>query len=253
MGKLDNKIAIITGGNSGIGEATAKLFAQEGATVVIMARREAENKRVADEINAAGGKAEYITGDVSKSEDCNKVCDEVAKKYGRIDILVNDAGQADFNLSAKNVTDEFWHEQMGVNLDGVFFMSRAAVKYMEEAGAGAIVNVSSIGGVYHCAGAPYSAAKAGVLALTHNMAIQYTGKGIRINAICPGPTVTPLFEGDFADRQDKEFARITAKVIRIGLEPTQAIDQAKAILYFASDDARAVTGQYLTIDNGMCL
>ena len=109
MGKLDNKIAIITGGNSGIGEATAKLFAQEGATVVIMARREAENKRVADEINAAGGKAEYITGDVSKSEDCNKVCDEVAKKYGRIDILVNDAGQADFNLSAKNVTDEFWH------------------------------------------------------------------------------------------------------------------------------------------------
>ena len=253
MGKLDNKIAIVTGGNSGIGEATAKLFAQEGATVIIMARREENNKRVVDEIKAAGGNADYITGDVTKSEDCNKVCDEVAKKYGRIDILVNDAGQPDFNLSAKNLTDEFWHEQIAVNLDGVFYMSRAAVKYMEPAESGAIVNVSSIGGVYHCAGASYSAAKAGVLALTHNMAIQYTGKGIRVNAICPGTTVTPLFEGDFASRQDKEFARITAKVIRMGLEPTQAIDQAKAILFFASDDSRMITGQYLTIDNGMCL
>jgi len=253
MGKLDNKIAIVTGGNSGIGECTAKLFAQEGATVIIMGRREANNKRVADEINAAGGKADYITGDVTISADCDRVCDTVAQKYGRIDILVNDAGQADFNLSAKNTTDEFWNEQLAVNLSGAFYMSRAAVKYMEPAQSGSVINVSSIGGVYHCAGAPYSSAKAGLIGLTHNMAIQYTDQGIRVNAVCPGGTKTPLFEGDFASKQDIEFAKITAKVIRRGDYMCDPIDQANAILFFASDDAKAITGQYLVVDKGMCL
>jgi len=253
MGKLDNKIAIVTGGNSGIGECTAKLFAREGATVILMARREAENRRVADEINAAGGKAEYICGDVTVSADCDRVCDTVAAKYGRIDILVNNAGQADYNRSAKNTTDAFWSEQIAVNLSGPFYMSRAAVKYMEPAQSGAIVNVSSIGGVFHCAGAPYSSAKAGLIGLTHNMAIQYTDQGIRVNAVCPGGTETPLFNEDFAANEDQEFARICDKVVRMDVPMCDPIDQANAILFFASDDAKAITGQYLVVDKGMCL
>ncbi|MGI5970668.1 MAG: SDR family NAD(P)-dependent oxidoreductase [Oscillospiraceae bacterium] len=250
MGKLDNKVALVTGGNSGIGFATAKLFAEEGAQVIIMARREKNNAEAVKEI---GHGAIAIQGDVTKYEDCKRAMDEVIAKFGRIDILVNNAGQADFNRSAKNVTNEFWDEQMAVNATSVFYMSREAIKYMEPAGKGSIVNVSSIGGVYHCAGVAYSAAKAAVIAITHNMAIQYTNTGIRVNAVCPGATKTPLFSPDFADLQDKEFARITAKVVRMGLEPCEAIDQAKAILFFASDDSSAITGQYLVVDKGMCL
>ena len=253
MGKLDNKVAIVTGSNSGIGEATAKLFAQEGATVVVTGRRQERNQKVVDEIKAAGGKAVAMQLDVTDSKQCDAVVDKTVEMFGKLDILVNNAGQADFNMSAKNTTDEFWAEQIAVNESGVFYMSRAAMRYMEPAQSGAVVNVSSIGGVYHCAGVPYSAAKAAVLAITHNMAIQYAEQGIRFNAVCPGPTKTPLFEGDFADKQDKEFARITAKVIRRGDFQAEAIDQAKAILFFASDDASAITGQYLVVDKGMCL
>lgn len=253
MGKLDNKVAIVTGGNSGIGEATAKLFAQEGATVVVAARRQDQNERVVNEIKAAGGKAVAMQLDVTKSDECDAVVDKVYEMFGKIDVLVNDAGQADFNRSAKNVTNEFWDEQIAVNQSSVFYMSRAVVKYMEPAGSGSVVNVSSIGGVYHCAGVAYSAAKAAVIAITHNMAIQYTEKGIRFNAVCPGGTNTPLFNPEFAELQDKEFARITAKVIRMGLPQCEAIDQAKAILFFACDDSSAITGQYLVVDKGTCL
>jgi NAD(P)-dependent dehydrogenase (short-subunit alcohol dehydrogenase family) len=253
MGKLNNQIAIITGGNSGIGKATAELFAQEGATVVIVARRENKNKEVVDAINAKGGKAIAIQGDVTNPDTCKAVVDQVAEKFGKIDILVNDAGGADFNRSAKNVTNEFWDEMVALNQSSVFYMSREVTRYMEPAGSGNIVNVSSIGGVFSCAGVAYSAAKHAVIGITRNMAIQYAGRGIRINAICPGPTNTPLFSPEFADLQDKEFARITAKHVRLGLEPSEPIDQAKAILFFASDDSSAVTGQYLVIDKGMCL
>lgn len=253
MGKLDNKIAIVTGSNSGIGEATAKLFAQEGATVVITGRRQDRNEAVAAEIVAAGGKAVAMQLDVTDSKQCDAVVDKTVEMFGKLDILVNNAGQADFNRSAKNTTDEFWAEQIAVNQSGVFYMSRAAMRYMEPAQSGSVVNVSSIGGVYHCAGVPYSAAKAAVIAITHNMAIQYTEQGIRFNAVCPGGTITPLFSPEFAEQQDKEFARITSKVIRKGLPQCEAIDQAKAILFFASDDSSAITGQSLVVDKGMCL
>jgi len=253
MGKLDNKIAIITGSNSGIGEATAKLFAKEGATVVVTGRRAERNEKVAAEIVADGGKAVAMQLDVTDSKQCDKVVDQTVEMFGRLDILVNNAGQPDFNISTKNITDEFWAGQVAVNQSGIIFMSRAAMRYMEPAKAGAVVNVSSIGGVYHCAGVAYSAGKAAILAITHNMAIQYTGQGIRFNAVCPGATATPLFEGDFSALQDNEFARITAKVIRRDVPMCDAIDQAKAILFFACDDSSAITGQYLVVDKGMCL
>lgn len=253
VGKLDNKIALITGGNSGIGKATAELFASEGATVVIVARREEKNKECVDAICASGGKASYICGDVTDPTACKNVVDRMVEQYGRIDILVNNVGSADFNRSAKNVTDEFWNEIIQVNQSSVFYMSREVIRHMEPVQSGNIVNVSSIGGVFSCAGVAYSAAKHAVIGITRNMAIQYVGQGIRINAVCPGPTNTPLFSPEFEKLQDIEMAKITMKHIRKGLEPCEAIEQAKAILFFASEDSAAITGQCLVVDQGMCL
>ena len=248
MGMLDGKIAIVTGGNSGIGKATVELFRKEGAIVTLVARREELNRQVAEQYDA-----DYITGDVSDSAFAAKVADEVYAKYGRIDILVNNAGQPDSNKSAKNCTDEFWNHLISVDLNSVFYMCREVLRYMEPAKSGNIVNISSIGGVYHCAGAAYSAAKAGVIGLTHNMAIQYCGTGIRCNCVCPGATNTPLFDPENFGDQDMEMMRITGKHIRTGLPMSEAADQANAILFFASDMSRTVTGQYLVVDNGMCI
>lgn len=253
MGKLDHKIALITGGNSGIGKATAELFAQEGATVIIVARREEKNREAVDAIRAAGGSAFYICGDVTDPDVCRSVMARVIETHGRIDILVNNAGGADFNRSAKNVTDEFWDEMIRLNQSSVFYMSREAVRYMEPAHSGNIVNVSSIGGVFSCAGVAYSAAKHAVIGITRNMAIQYVDQGIRVNAVCPGPTNTPLFSPEFEKQQDIEMAKITMKHVRKGLKPCEAMDQAKVILFFACDDSAAITGQALVVDQGMCL
>jgi NAD(P)-dependent dehydrogenase (short-subunit alcohol dehydrogenase family) len=248
MGMLEGKVAIVTGGNSGIGKATVELFRKEGALVTLVARREEVNRQVAEEFGA-----DYITGDVTDPATATKVAVAVYAKYGRIDILVNDAGQPDGTKSAKNCTNEFWQAQIDVNLNGAFYMCREVLRYMEPVGAGSIINVSSIGGVYHCAGAAYSAAKAGLIGLTHNLAIQYCGTDIRCNCVCPGATKTPLFDPDRFGDMDVEMSKITAKHIRKGLPMCSAMDQANAILFFASDMGKSVTGQYLVVDKGMCI
>lgn len=248
MGLLDGKVAIITGGNSGIGKATVELFKREGALVTFVARREELNKKVAEEFGV-----EYITADVTNPATATKVSDAVYEKYGKIDILVNNAGQPDSNRSVKNCSNEAWQHQVDINLSAAFYMCREVLRYMEPAGEGVIVNVSSIGGVYHCAGAAYSAMKSAVIGMTHNMAIQYCGTGIRCNCVCPGPTNTPLFDPENFTDQDLEMSRITAKHIRRGLDMCAAEDQANAILFFSCDMSKSVTGQYLVIDKGTCL
>lgn len=251
MGRLENKIAIVTGGNSGIGEAIGKLFAKEGATVVLTARREKELKRVADEITAAGGKCMYIPGDVTVTEDVDHVVDTTVQTYGRVDILVNDAGIGDCHKPTIKVTDEFWDRVLDVDLKGVMRYCRACLRYMVPADRGSIVNIASIGGVYSCAGAAYSSAKAGVLSLTKNLAIQYFGTGIRVNSVSPGSTQTPLFDpANFADA-DQEMIELTAqrphKHDPGRLKPEQ---QAYAALFLASDEASGVNGQNITVDYG---
>ena len=251
MGRLENKIAIITGGNSGIGEATARLFAQEGATVVITARRKGELQRVQQEIQAAGGICDYIPGDVRVSEDVNNVAEKTIEKYGRIDILVNNAGIPDCHLPAVRLTDEFMEEVLDTDLKGVIRFCRAVLPHMEEAGRGSIVNIASIGGVYACAGASYSAAKAGVLALTKNLAIQYFGRGIRINSVSPGGTDTPLFQSPSMALADQEMVAITAQHHVHPIDHMlSAKEQAYAILFLASDEASGINGENLTVDYG---
>ena len=252
MGRLENKVAIVTGGNSGIGEATAKLFAKEGAAVVITARREDELRRVADEITAEGGKCIYIPGDVTVTADVENVVAKTIEAYGRIDILVNNAGIPDSHKRVCWVTDEFWDDVHDTDLKGVMRFCRAVLPHMEERNYGSIVNVCSIGGIYYCAGAAYSSAKAGLRGLTVNMAIQYFATGIRVNSVSPGSTLTPLFDPERMGEIDVEMMEITAQRHyqdrTVGmLDPMQ---QAYAILFLASDEASGINGENITVDAG---
>ena len=252
MGRLDNKIALITGGNSGIGEATAKLFAREGASVVITARREAELARVAGEIRAAGGVCEWFSGDVRVTADVERVVAQTIERFGRIDILVNNAGIPDCHMPTVKLTDELWDDVVDTDLKGVMRCCRAVLPHMVARNYGAIVNIASIGGVYACAGASYSAAKAGVLALTKNLAIQYFGSGIRVNSVSPGGTDTPLFSPEMAANADKEMVEITAQH-HLHPHPNARLspmEQAYAILFLASDEASGINGENLTVDYG---
>lgn len=252
MGRLDNKIALITGGNSGIGEATAKLFAREGASVVLTARREGELARVADEIREDGGVCEWFSGDVRVTADVERVVAQTIEKFGRIDILVNNAGIPDCHMPTVKLTDELWDDVVDTDLKGVMRCCRAVLPHMVARNYGAIVNIASIGGVYACAGASYSAAKAGVLALTKNLAIQYFGSGIRVNSVSPGGTDTPLFSPEMAANADKEMMEITAQH-HLHPHPNARLspmEQAYAILFLASDEASGINGENLTVDYG---
>lgn len=253
MGRLDNKVAIITGASSGIGEETARLLAHEGAAVVLAARRKEKLKAVTEEIITAGGKALAVTGDVSVKEDCAHIVEETIAAFGKIDILVNNAGIADKHIPITRCSDEWWEEVIKIDQTSVFWMTKASLKYMEPAASGSIVNISSIGGIFGCAGISYSGAKAAVIGMTKNVAIQFAGKGIRCNAVCPGPTPTELNTQEKIKTFDTAFANQCAMHMNMSLPEATVRDQANAILFFASDESKAVTGQILTIDNGITL
>ncbi|QCX33874.1 SDR family oxidoreductase [Caloramator sp. E03] len=252
MGRLEGKIAIITGGNSGIGRATAKLFCREGASVVIVSRRAEKNQETVDEITAEGGNIIAIQADVSKMEDCRRVVDETIKKFGRIDILVNNAGIADRHIPINLCTEEWYEKVCKIDQFSVFYMTKYTLEYMEKCGKGSIVNVSSIGS-QGIAGIAYSAAKAAVNSMTKNIALQYSHTDIRCNAVAPGPTPTELNSPEQFKLFNHEFAEACARHIDLTVPEAQAEDQAEAILFFASDASKAITGQILYVDHGTSL
>ncbi|WP_439236531.1 SDR family NAD(P)-dependent oxidoreductase [Lonepinella koalarum] len=249
--KLQNKIAIVTGASSGIGEETAKLFAKEGATVILTARRLAELERVANEIKQTVPQAnlKIIQADITIEDDCKRIVEETVNDFHHIDILVNNAGIADKHMPITKCSTEWWNEVVLVDQTSVFYITKAALNHMKQ---GSIVNISSIGGVFGSAGISYSAAKSAMLGMTKNIAMQFAGKGIRCNAICPGPTPTPLNTPEKLATFD-EFAQQCAKHMNMGIPHTPAIQQAQAILFFASDDSDGITGQVLVVDNGITL
>nr|WP_319391433.1 SDR family NAD(P)-dependent oxidoreductase [uncultured Cohaesibacter sp.] len=253
MSRLEGKIAIITGASAGIGEATACLFAKEGATVVLAARREKKLNEIKTTIEANGGKALVVKTDVTKLEDCKNLVAKVVEAFGRIDILVNNAGIADMHKSAVATSDTFWDQVVLMNQTSLFWMCREVLPHMEKAEYGSIVNVSSIGGVFGSAGIAYSATKSAVLGMTKNIAIQYAGRGIRCNATAPGPTPTELNTPDKLATFDQEMREITGRHMDVTLPESEVIDQANGILFYASDEARAVTGQCMIIDHGWTL
>lgn len=253
MKRLENKIAVITGASSGIGEATAIRFAQEGADLVICARRTDRLEQTAEACRAYGVKCVVVTADVTVHGDCSKVIQTAADNFGRIDILVNNAGIADKHRPITECTDEWWDEVIAVDQTSCFYMTKDALPFMTGEKGGSIVNVSSIGGVFGSAGISYSTAKAGLLGFTKNVAIQFAPKGIRCNAVCPGPTPTELNLPEKVKYFTTWFADQTAMHMNMTLPEADVMDQANAILYFASDESRAVTGQVLVVDNGITL
>jgi NAD(P)-dependent dehydrogenase (short-subunit alcohol dehydrogenase family) len=253
LDRLKGKVAVITGASAGIGQGTAELFAKEGAAVVMTARRVDRLNALAEKIEKAGGRALAVPGDATNLAEVKNVIKQTIKTFGKIDILVNNAGISDRHTATIRVTDRFWNQVIETDLTSVFYFCREALKYMVQAGEGVIVNVSSIGGVHGNAGASYSAAKAGVIGLTKNIAIQYAGTGIRCNAVCPGPTPTELNTPEQLANFDQEFMAICERHTDHSVGDSEVIDQANAILFLANDESRYITGQSLVVDRGMCL
>ncbi|MGL5437940.1 MAG: SDR family NAD(P)-dependent oxidoreductase [Lachnospiraceae bacterium] len=251
--RLEGKVAVITGASSGIGYETAKIFAKEGAKVVLVARRKDRLDALEADIKAAGGDALAIGADVTKQDDCEFVIEETKKAYGGVDVLVNNAGIGDRHMPIDQCSTEWWDHVILTDQTSVFYMSKAALKYMTECKTASIVNVSSIGGVFGSAGISYSAAKSALLGMTKNIAILYAGKGIRCNAVCPGPTPTELNTPEQMATFNMQFADQCAKHMNLELPEANVTDQANAILYFASDESKAVTGQVLVVDHGCTL
>lgn len=248
--KLKNKIAIVTGGGSGIGRETCKLFAQEGAVVIVADRDLSSAKRVAEDIIKAGGKAEAFAVDVTKSADIKSMIDHAVSGHGRLDILVNNAGYG-IAGTVVDTSEEDWNALMAVNVNGVYLGCKYAIPIMEKQGGGVIVNTAStVARVGITNRAAYVASKGAVGALTRAMALDHVGSNIRINAVGPGTIESPYFDEIFAKAVDPV-------ALRKGLEARQPMNRlgkpieiAKAILFLASDDASFCTGTTLFADGG---
>lgn len=252
MERLKDKVAVITGGNSGVGAATARLFAAEGATVVITARREAALNAVAEEITAAGGKVLAEATDISRTGDPEKLMGIVMEKFGKIDILVNNAGVLDEGLKPiDRFTDEDLDKIVAINQKGTMHMMRAATQKMTEGAS--IVNVASIAGLRGCGGAAYVSSKAAVIGVTRHTALRFAAQKIRCNAVCPGTIVTPMVADMNPENMDADMFGSMAKHNDLTAQPCMPEDVANILLFLASDESRAVTGQIITTDFGSTL
>jgi len=252
--RLDKKIGFVTGAGSGIGEQIARIFAQQGAHVVLADVRQDAAERVAGEIQAAGGNARAQQLDVAEESQIKAAIEQVVAREGRLDILVNNAGISHVgNILETSLED--WERVMRVNTRGVFLCAREAVRQMlaQLPAGGVIINMSSVAATIGVdRRLPYSASKGAVLALTRSIAIDFVTQGIRCNAICPGTVHTPFVEGylerNFAGHEDEARAQLHARqpIGRMG-RPDEI---AYAALYLASDEAAFVTGSALVIDGG---
>ena len=251
MGRLDGKVAMITGGNSGIGECTALLFAKEGAKVVISARRVAQLEAVAEKIKAEGGEVLVVPCDISKKEQCAEAVNKAVETFGKLDILVNNAGVVDSGLEPiEKVTDETIDSLIDINAKGTLYMAREAAKVMIEAKAGSIVNVASVAGYTGGGGVAYVASKAAVIGMTKNIAMRCAVDKVRCNALCPGSVVTPMTSSMNPAALDPDMMGQMAKHADLTLPVCKPDEIANTILFLASDEASAITGQVIVIDHG---
>jgi len=245
MGKLDGKVALITGAASGIGRASALLFAEEGAKVAVADYVPAQGQETVKMIEEAGGEAIFIEADVSKAADVEKMVKTTVDTYGRIDILFNNAGIMGAFAPTAKTTEEKWDLIMNINLKGVFLGSKYAIPVMLDQGGGVIVNTASTAGMDALPNLPaYSASKGGVILLTKAMAMEYGKKNIRVNCICPGGIRTPIAA---ASGVAGEQSPLPGQPLRRIGEPE---DVAQAALYLASDDSSYITGAALVVDGG---
>ena len=252
MGRLDGKVVIITGANSGVGAATAKLFSNEGAKVVLSARRVEALKEVQAEIIKAGGEALIVPTDISKVNDCENLINKTVEAYGPVDVLVNNAGVLDEGLKAiDHFGDEDLDKVININEKGTMYCMRAAVKVMAEKQSGSIVNVASVAGQYGCGGAAYVASKAAIIGVTKHTAMRYAQSKVRCNVICPGNILTPMTAGMNPANMDMGmFGAMMQHADIRGVQSSTAEDVANVLLFFASDESKPITGQVIVSDYG---
>ncbi|WP_206831497.1 beta-ketoacyl-ACP reductase [Alicyclobacillus fructus] len=248
MGKLDGQVAIVTGAARGIGAATAKRLAADGAKVAVFDIKEELTKDTVEAIRQAGGEAIGVGCDVTKADDVERAIESVVQKWGRLDILVNNAGVIRDNLLFK-MTEEDWDTVMNVHLKGAFLCSRAAQKYMVQQKSGKIINLSSTSALGNRGQANYSAAKAGIQGFTRTLAIELGPFGIRVNAVAPGFIETDMTRAT-AERIGVDYEAFKqAASQQIALRRTgKPEDVANVIAFFASDDSAYVSGQVIYID-----
>ena len=248
--KLNDKVALITGGTSGIGEATAVLFAKEGAAVAITGRNRDRGQSVLKRIKEARDDGIFVRADVSAAGDCRRSVEETMEAFGRLDILFNNAGVF-YAQTAMECSEKEWDEQIDVNLKGTFLMSKFALPVMIAQKCGVIVNNASgwgiVGGDHAVA---YCASKGGVVLMTKAMAIDHGAQGIRVNCVCPGDVETPMLPAD-AKMRGLNWKDYIAGCANRPLGRVGTVDEiAKAVLFLASDDSSFMTGAALVVDGG---
>ena len=251
--RLKDKVAIITGANSGIGEAIAELFAREGAKVVVASLGVSEDNAIAKKLKKM--KADYllVETDISKEKDVKNCFNKTVKKYGKVDIMINNAGVLEKGLLP---IDKFKVEDWGwvtkINTFGTMLCMKYASNQMLKQGAGSIVNVSSIAGAKGFGGSVYCSTKAAMLGLTRNSAMRFAGTGIRCNAICPGSVLTPMTTST-SNNLDKDMYTAMENYGNLKVGICNPMDIANVALFLASDESSAITGQEIVVDKGYSL
>jgi NAD(P)-dependent dehydrogenase (short-subunit alcohol dehydrogenase family) len=256
--QLKGQVAIVTGGGRGIGRAIALKFAGEGAAVVVTARSEIELRQVVAEIQKAGGKASAVVADVGRESDCAKIVSATREAFGAIHVLINNAGIFGPVRPVEEISAREWDDVMAVNLRGPFILSQLVLPEMYARGSGSIVNISTVAAkTAFPLNSTYAASKAGMLGLTRSIAAEGARKGVRANAICPGPVTETKMSQDltreFAARFQSQGDEVLKRMIEGLLQgrPQTADEIASAALFLASAQSSAITGQTLNVDGGM--
>ncbi len=247
-GILDGKIALITGAGSGIGRATAKIFAREGASLVLADVVEAGGQETLTMVKESGADAMFVRTDVSQSQEVGALVAQAVETYGRLDCAFNNAGIGGKSVLTHECSEEEWHRVLAVNLTGVWLCMKAEITQMLKQGRGAIVNTSSIMGLTGAIRVPaYTAAKHGVAGITKAAALEYARHGIRINAVCPAPIYTPMLSKAFEQRPDLEQRYTRSEPMkRIG----QPEEVGEAVAWLCSERASYMTGLPMPVDGG---
>ncbi|MES1024724.1 glucose 1-dehydrogenase [Gloeocapsa sp. BRSZ] len=251
MNRVKDKVVIVTGGAAGIGKATCLLLAKEGAKVAVTDILNEQGKTLVEDIINNSGEAAYWHLDVSQEAEVEKVFTQVRQKWGKIDVLVNNAGISGVNKPTHEITEQEWNSLMAINVNGVFFCTKHAIPAMIDAGGGSIINLSSIYGLVGAADSPpYHASKGAVRLMSKNDALLYTKNHIRVNSVHPGFIWTPMVESFIQQQGDPEAARQKLDSLHPIGHMGDPDDIAYGILYLASDESKFVTGAELVIDGG---